>query len=254
MVISYVFIYMGSIYQIKNVITNDIYIGSALSFKKRKYYHIYDLKNKKHHSHILQNSWNKHGEDAFLFSIIEDVTNNSDLLIREQYWIDELNPRYNISKIAGSCFGVKHSPQSRLNMSISHKGKPLKEMGHKDNCECCICSRKDGVESPRYIKREIRYCKCGCGKQFEVIVTSNKKFVSGHNGPNKGKKKPKDAIETHRKKVSKPVLQFTLGNELINEWESIKIASEALKFYDSGIINNCKNRTKSFKNFIWKYK
>ena len=29
--------------------------------------------------------------------------------------------------------------------------------------------------------REIRNCACGCGETFEVIITSIKKFVSGHN-------------------------------------------------------------------------
>jgi len=245
---------MGCIYQIKNTITNDIYIGSALSFKKRKYYHIYDLKNKKHHSSILQNSWNKYGCDVFLFSIIEDVPDNSNLITREQFWIDKLNPRYNISKTAGNCIGVKHTQQARFNMSVAQKGKSLKERGHKVNCDCCICSRKVGVDSPRYIQRETRICKCGCGIEFEVIITSKKRFVLGHNGSNKGKIRTKEEIEHQRKKISKSILQFSMENELLNEWESIKIASRTLSIDQRGIINNCKNRRNSFKNFIWKYK
>lgn len=150
--------------------------------------------------------------------------------------------------------GVKHTPQSKHNMSISHKGRPLKEMGHKIDCKCCICSRKDGTESPRYIEREIRECQCGCGTKFEVIKTSKKRFVSGHNGSNRGKKRSKEEIENQRKKISKPILQFTLENELIKEWESIKTAAKSLGVYEQCIIECCKNRKKSCKNFIWKYK
>jgi len=245
---------MGCIYQIKNTITNDIYIGSALSFKKRKYYHIYDLTNKIHHSPILQNSWNKYGSDVFLFSVIEDVEDNSKLLSREQFWIDELNPRYNICKIAGNSMGVKRTQQARHNMSTAHKGRTLKERGHKVNCGCCICSRKIGANSPRYIQREIRKCKCGCGAEFETPINSKKIFVTGHNNGNKGKKRSKDAINNHRKKINKTILQFNLKNELINEWESIKIASKTLQIPQNGIINNCKGRRNTFKNFIWKYK
>lgn len=245
---------MGTIYAIKNTITNDLYVGSALRFNNRKYYHIYDLENNKHHSPILQNSWNKYGSDAFVFSIIEDDINNSILLEKEQYWINKLHPRYNICKIAGSPIGIKHTQVSRNNMSASHKGKTLKEMGHKDNCKCCICSRKDGINSPRYLKREYRECQCGCGIKFEVIITSNKRFVSGHNGSNKGKKRSKESIDLHRKKISKPILQFTLENDFIKEWESIKTASKTIKIREDGIIRNCKNRTKSYKNYIWKYK
>lgn len=245
---------MGSIYQIKNIITNDIYIGSAVSYENRKYYHIYDLINNKHHSSILQNSWNKYGNDAFLFSIIEDVNDNSELLVREQYYIDKLSPKFNCSKIAGSPLGVKHTLQSRQNMSAAQRGRSLKDRGHKNNCKCCICSRKDGIESPRYIKREIRECKCGCGSAFEVKITSTKRYVSGHNGSNKGRKISEEEKEKRRKKINKPILQFTIENELINEWESIKIASKTLNIDQNGIIRNCKNRTKLYKNFIWKYK
>lgn len=41
------FICVGGIFKITDFITNDNYIGSVLSFEKRKYYRIYDLKQKK---------------------------------------------------------------------------------------------------------------------------------------------------------------------------------------------------------------
>jgi group I intron endonuclease len=44
------------------------------------------------------------------------------LIQREQYYIDLLNPEYNICKIAGSNLGFKHSEITKEKLSISKKG------------------------------------------------------------------------------------------------------------------------------------
>ncbi len=113
------------IYVIKNLITNDIYVGSSVNFTYRKWCHIRDLNNNKHHSPILQNSWNKYGKNNFIFEIIKKVKETNNLIQQEQHYIDILKPRYNISKTAGSPLGVKHTKESRKNMSIAHLGKKL---------------------------------------------------------------------------------------------------------------------------------
>jgi hypothetical protein len=38
----------------------------------------------------------------------------AELISREQYYIDLLNPEYNICKVAGSRLGCKHSPETLL--------------------------------------------------------------------------------------------------------------------------------------------
>lgn len=116
---------MKAIYKIQNTNTGDFYIGSAVDFTYRKWVHLKRLREGKHHNAILQNSWNKHGENAFLFEVIEEVFSKEELVPREQHFIDTLNPRYNICKIAGSPLGIKHSNEARLNMSIAHLGKKL---------------------------------------------------------------------------------------------------------------------------------
>ena len=116
---------MIAVYKISNTYTNDIYIGSSVDFQRRQWEHLHDLRKRKHHSQILQNSWNKYGEGAFLFSVVEEVSAIDILLDREQHWIDLLLPRYNTSRVAGSPLGVKHTAESRLNMSLAHQGKKL---------------------------------------------------------------------------------------------------------------------------------
>lgn len=108
------------IYKIRNILNNKIYIGSAIDFNQRKKYHKYQLKNNKHHSIKLQRAWNKYGEGCFVFEIIETVDITDNLLTIEQKYLDLFKPwktGYNVSKIAGSTLGVKHTQKTKDKMS-----------------------------------------------------------------------------------------------------------------------------------------
>lgn len=111
------------IYKIINTVTNQIYVGSSMSCIYQRYsYHKKDLRANKHHSAKLQNSWNKYGEKCFDFQIIEECSN---VLQREQYYIDTLNPFFNICKVAGNCSGRKFSDETKLKMSLIAKKRGL---------------------------------------------------------------------------------------------------------------------------------
>jgi hypothetical protein len=120
---------MQGIYKILNTVTNKVYIGSTFDFKTRKRIHLKDLRNNKHHSKYLQNSYNKYGEDIFVFEILEIIEDNSNLLIKEQYWINyfqsfDEKKGYNILKFAGSCKGRINTEKRRLEISIQNS-KPI---------------------------------------------------------------------------------------------------------------------------------
>jgi len=62
------------------------------------------------------------------FSVtILEYCDKSDLIIREQYYFNKLNPQYNILKIAGSYWGFKHSEDTKIKISKSLKGIYIKE-------------------------------------------------------------------------------------------------------------------------------
>ena len=64
---------MGSgIYCIKNIINNKVYIGSSIDLNSREYKHFWMLKKNKHDNQFLQNSFNKYGENSFVFEVIEE--------------------------------------------------------------------------------------------------------------------------------------------------------------------------------------
>lgn len=78
------------IYRIYNTITSKNYIGSTWkSFKSRWKQHLSKLDNNKHHSHEMQNAFNKYGTDSFVCEILEIVDDRNKLLDREAYYIDK---------------------------------------------------------------------------------------------------------------------------------------------------------------------
>ncbi len=87
------------IYKITCIPNSKIYVGSAFSIKapsitKKGFYgrwrsHIRRLKLNKHSNIILQNSWNKYGENAFEFEILEICEDRC--IEREEYWMNTLS-------------------------------------------------------------------------------------------------------------------------------------------------------------------
>ena len=98
----------SGIYKIENTATGSCYVGSAVHIQKRWGSHRHSLRNHKKSPPKLQRAWDKYGEHAFLFSVIEYCPVES-LLMREQFHIDELQPRYNTRTLADSNLGVKWS-------------------------------------------------------------------------------------------------------------------------------------------------
>jgi group I intron endonuclease len=87
----------SGIYCILNIVNNKIYIGSSKNLQERLTNHKIMLKNNKHYNNILQNSYNKYGEHNFIYNILE-FCNIKDLIKKEQKFISNLDPYYNIIK------------------------------------------------------------------------------------------------------------------------------------------------------------
>lgn len=122
------------IYSISFEGSNKVYIGSTgknngknksnNGFYQRWKTHILVLrKNKRNFK--LQAAYNKYGESAMYFSIIEEIP-SEEVLIREQYWIDKYdsyNNGYNTAPLASSCLGIKRSNQIKAKLSKIKKDK-----------------------------------------------------------------------------------------------------------------------------------
>lgn len=110
----------SGIYQIRNVHNGKFYIGSAVNLAQRWRQHRCELSKGRHNPH-LQNAWRKHGESAFVFSVVEYVADKAKLIEREQHHIDTLLPAYNCAKVAGSNLGIKYGPEFSERVSTTHR-------------------------------------------------------------------------------------------------------------------------------------
>lgn len=128
------------IYQIRNVVNDKKYIGSAINHATRWQLHKRQLNTKTHHSFLLQRAWNKYGAENFKFEIVE-FCEKSLLVEREQYYFDILNPKYNVCRVASSAIGripwnkgTKTGPRSeetKLKLSLAQKGRKSYWYGRK---------------------------------------------------------------------------------------------------------------------------
>jgi group I intron endonuclease len=149
------------VYQIE--LNNKIYVGSTVaSFEHRWNIHLRKLRKGKG-SRYLQNAYNKYGEDALNFSILEVVKNKEDCIPKEQYYIDTLHPQYNISQTAGSCLGTKRTYEQKKRIaiaaSIAMKGRKFSEE-HKKNLKRAVGKfnrdTKTGIKLSEEHKKKLR--------------------------------------------------------------------------------------------------
>jgi group I intron endonuclease len=114
----------SGIYRIKNMVTNnaeDCYIGSALNIQRRLDRHHSELKTNSHPNQILQRAIDKYGIENFDFEVVEFVHGLLKLKEREQYYLDTIKPRYNISPSAENNRGWIASEETRKKQSLRHK-------------------------------------------------------------------------------------------------------------------------------------
>lgn len=80
---------MRCIYKIINVLNNNFYVGSAVNYDKRKARHLWRLRRGDHANKHLQAAWAKYGEKAFVFAVVQEVSEADDLLAAENVWLAE---------------------------------------------------------------------------------------------------------------------------------------------------------------------
>ena len=134
------------IYRIRNTVNGKKYIGSTCNGGARFAHHQARLKRGVHDSPILQAAFNKYGDAAFVFEIIEYVPPDA-LTSREQHYLDQ-RPEYNCCFVVGGRFrtGMKATPQHSANMSAALKGRksPMEGKKHSDATKAIMSAAQMG--------------------------------------------------------------------------------------------------------------
>jgi len=92
----------SGVYAIVNALTQEQYIGSSGDIVARINQHKGLLRQGKHHARLLQEAWNRYGEDAFQWVTLEAVLDIRLLEAVEQRYLDEERPVYNGARIASN--------------------------------------------------------------------------------------------------------------------------------------------------------
>lgn len=117
----------SGIYRITCTANGKVYIGSAQNLRKRWTQHRGLLDNNAHYNGHLQNSWNKHGSEAFTWDVVEYVEDER-LIEREQHYLDlyrsaKREHGFNLYPTAGSPLGRVLSDESKEKLRIANLGK-----------------------------------------------------------------------------------------------------------------------------------
>lgn len=172
---------ISCIYRIvSNINPEKIYIGSALDFGGRKRMHLSLLKRDKHHSILLQRHVNKYGVEDFYFEILERVFDISQLIQREQHYLDTYKPTLNILKVAGNTFGRLVSEETRRKISLANKGNKYINSSKFKKGKAMIWTEE--------MKQKVSKANTGIKRTIEQVNNHKKSMEGKYKAPwNKGK-------------------------------------------------------------------
>lgn len=145
---------ISGVYKIVCKTSGRFYVGSSKNLNERWNTHLCNLRGNKHINRHLQSSFNKYGEDSFVFETLEecDVDN---LFDREQFYIDSLDAcsvGFNIGR--SSCGGDNISNNPNKNDIVKRiKNKILENLSNMSEEERKLRWSKPGDKNPNYGKR-----------------------------------------------------------------------------------------------------
>jgi hypothetical protein len=233
----------SGIYKITNVINNKFYIGSSVNIRTRWNEHKNDLKKSFHGNIYLQRSHDKYGMEFLTFEILEECEPKN-CIKREQYFIDTLNPEYNLCRIAGSSFRnpkiLKPVSLFNLNGELVKNFIGVIECAEYLNCDSSTIS--------------------ACAKGIKTVTVKNH-FVLFTNSIDKNsvnlrlrKIKTSKVNKTNQSKImSKSVEQIDLQGNIVKVFDSIHSAAVTIKVSESTISKACKQNI-VYKNYNWRFK
>lgn len=232
------------IYQIRNLVTNQIYLGSASrTFYYRWHLHRFHLRKKDHHCKHLQNSFNKYGEENFEFEIIE-VCGTEVILEREQYYLDTRKPEYNTVKFAGHTLGYKATPEEvrRNQLSNAHLAKKIVQID---------------IESLEIIKvwdsinQAVKFLQCD-RQSINFCLNRTYQFGKGFIWRYWDERFDVQPILSHGDKVPNITQLNSTTDEIIRTWKCPSDAAKELNLHVANICAAISGRIKSCGGYKWK--
>lgn len=200
------------IYKIINVVNNKFYVGSAVNLSRRRARHFSELRSGRHSNGRLQNSWNKYGEQAFVFVVVEELLPDADVLAAENVWlkehvgkeycynigVDATAPHLGMSGELSPTWGRKHTEEAKAKIAAASAARVQTE----------------GEKAKR--RKSMRGHHVAAATKAKISAT-----LSGEGNYWYGKKRP-----DHGAKVSRAVIAISPEGKTL-EYPSIQALREA---------------------------
>lgn len=202
------------IYCFVNATNGNTYVGSAKNLRIRLKGHYLGTRS----NLILQKAISKYGISQFYFVVLE-YCEIEDLINREQFYIDQLNPIYNILRVAGSSLGYQHTEVYKE--LFSGENHPFFGKTHTESTKDQIRESKLGSTISEDVKKKIS-------------DSLKSKDLSGTNNPFSGKTHTDESLRKMSEANSganhynwnkpahnvKPVSLYDLEDNLIKNFKS----------------------------------
>lgn len=260
-------------------------------FKNRKNTHLFDLRRNIHGNSYLQNSWNKYGEDDFVFEIIEIIDNHDELAEREQFYIDSLNTcnrkiGYNIRNKTTRRY-LTEDGRRRLSEATrkARLGKSYIDLYGEERAKEIINKLRAhsiGTKHPHSEVTKKKLSEIQTGKSYVDKLGSEERareVIEKIRAKNTGKKRTqefKDSLsgknnpfygKTHTIEVRKRISKSGIGRVPPNKDSRTylkydmtgnlieELSSSSIPLLWKGNVANCASgKKKSAYGFVWKYK
>lgn len=213
----------AGIYQLKCTVNDKIYIGQAQNILNRFNEH---RRNRNGHliyrDCILYRAIKKYGWDKFEISVLEKVDDFEQLNECEIFWINKLNPEYNMKEGGDCARGWNHTEEAKKKMSET---KSKMYLGENNPFY--------GKTHSEETKEKIRQARLGSKlskEHREKISKSNKSHLK-------------------RKKV----MQYDLDGNQIMIHKSVSDAAKHVKVSQSNMSSHLTSRNKTCKGYVFKY-
>lgn len=187
------------IYKIINLVNNKFYIGSSVNLKRRRIAHFAALRHNRHRNAHLQAAWNKYGESSFVFAVVEEVPEDTDLLAVEDSWLEAHvgTPHcYNLGTTAVAPMLGRSGPRSP-NWGKFGPLSPNWGYRHTDEAKARIAAASRGRPVRAEVRELVRVRLLGKPRP-EAVRAKISAALSGENGYWYGKERPDHGIKVSR--------------------------------------------------------
>lgn len=258
----------AGIYRWYNHIARKSYVGSSIDLEQRKKQHLYLLSRGRSHSPKLQAVWNKYGQAAFKWEILERCSPEM-LIVCESKWVralDSVKNGYNCSyDVASPTRGHTHTLATRINMILAQerpRSKAQLEAARTNLLEYNKGLR--GVAKSEAHKHRIAKALTSKTLSEETRAKIGARVITEET---RAKFRGRVASEASRRKMSesrrgktgalsnrsRPVFQCSLSGSVLARYAGAAEAARALSIGRTSIKNCLNGYSKQAGGFLWKF-